>query len=277
MFGLRRENGLAVDAAAQDAHLVLRRAAPTLVAEDIHLVYRDGNVPTKALEGVNLRVANGEFLCILGPSGCGKTSLLRVLSGLVRPTQGRVYLDNELLTRPSRRVGLVFQAANLMPWRTVLRNVTLPLEVAGIPLAEAERRARALLDLVGLAGFEQAHPAQLSGGMQQRVAIARALVQDPVVLLMDEPFGALDALTRERLSLEFLRIWSTRRQTVVMVTHDIQEAIFLADRVLVLSPRPGRVVLEMAVPLPRPRTLDVLYTSEFAALAREARGAIAQA
>jgi NitT/TauT family transport system ATP-binding protein len=266
-----------VDAAAQDAHLVLRRAAPTLVAEDIHLVYRDGNVPTKALEGVNLRVANGEFLCILGPSGCGKTSLLRVLSGLVRPTQGRVYLDNELLTRPSRRVGLVFQAANLMPWRTVLRNVTLPLEVAGIPLAEAERRARALLDLVGLAGFEQAHPAQLSGGMQQRVAIARALVQDPVVLLMDEPFGALDALTRERLSLEFLRIWSTRRQTVVMVTHDIQEAIFLADRVLVLSPRPGRVVLEMAVPLPRPRTLDVLYTSEFAALAREARGAIAQA
>jgi len=277
MFGLRRENGLAVDATAQDAHLVLRRAAPTLVAEDIHLVYRDGNVPTKALEGVNLRVANGEFLCILGPSGCGKTSLLRVLSGLVRPTQGRVYLDNELLTRPSRRVGLVFQGANLMPWRTVLRNVTLPLEVAGIPLAKAEERARALLDLVGLAGFEEAHPAQLSGGMQQRVAIARALVQDPVVLLMDEPFGALDALTRERLSLEFLRIWSTGRQTVVMVTHDIQEAIFLADRVLVLSPRPGRVVLEMAVPLPRPRTLDVLYTSEFAALAREARRAIAQA
>lgn len=275
MFGLKRENGLAADAAQQEARFLLRRTAPTLAAEDIHLVYRDGNVPTKALEGVDLRVANGEFLCILGPSGCGKTSLLRVLSGLVRPTQGRVYLDNELLTRPSRRVGLVFQGANLMPWRTVLRNVTLPLEVAGIPLAEAETRARPLLDLVGLTGFEKAHPAHLSGGMQQRVAIARALVQDPVVLLMDEPFGALDALTRERLSLEFLRIWSARRQTVVMVTHDIQEAIFLADRVLVLSPRPGRVLLEMPIPLPRPRTLDALYTSEFAALAREVRGAIA--
>ncbi len=275
MFGLKRENGGAVGAEVQGAQLLLRRAAPTLVAEDIHLVYRDGNVPTKALEGVDLRVADGEFLCILGPSGCGKTSLLRVLSGLVCPTQGRVYLDHEPLTRPSRRVGLVFQGANLMPWRTVLRNVTLPLEVAGVPLAEAEARARAFLDLVGLAGFEEAHPAQLSGGMQQRVAIARALVHDPVVLLMDEPFGALDALTRERLSLEFLRIWSARRQTVVMVTHDIQEAIFLADRVLVLSPRPGRVVLELLVPLPRPRTLDLLYTPEFAALAREVRGAIA--
>lgn len=274
MFGLKRGNGRG-QSTTQEADLLLQRTAPTLAAEDIHLVYRDGNVPTKALEGVTLRVANGEFLCILGPSGCGKTSLLRVLSGLVQPTQGRVLLDNQPLTRPSRRVGLVFQGANLMPWRTVLRNVTLPLEVAGVPLAEAQVRALPLLDLVGLSGFEQAHPAQLSGGMQQRVAIARALVQDPVVLLLDEPFGALDAITRERLGLEFLRIWATRRQTVVMVTHDIQEAIFMADRVMVLSPRPGRVVLEMPVPLPRPRSLDLLYTPEFAGIARQVRTAIA--
>jgi len=272
MFGRKAGPSAALETDVPD--LTPRQAAPPLAAEGIHLVYRDGNVPTTALEGVSLRVANGEFLCILGPSGCGKTSLLRVLSGLIRPTAGRVLLDNKPLLRPSRRVGLIFQGANLMPWRTVLRNVTLPLEVAHVPLAEAEAKARELLELVGLSGFEEAHPAQLSGGMQQRVAIARALIHDPVVLLMDEPFGALDALTRERLSLEFLRIWSHRRQTIVMVTHNIQEALFLADRVLVLSPRPGRVVLEMEVSLPRPRTLEILYTQEFADLSRRVRGAI---
>ena len=273
MFGLRW-NGYTATLEAPAAEPAPPRAAPTLVAEDIHLVYRDGNVPTTALEGVHLRVEQGEFLCILGPSGCGKTSLLRVLSGLVRPTRGRVLLDNVPLVRPSRRVGLVFQGANLMPWRTVLRNVTLPLEVAQVSQAEAEAKARALLELVGLSGFEEAHPAQLSGGMRHRVAIARALVHDPVILLMDEPFGALDALTRERLGLEFLRIWSARQQTIIMVTHNIQEAIFLADRILVLSARPGRVVLETDVPLPRPRTLDVLYTHEFADLSRTIRQAI---
>lgn len=274
MFG-RRQEAAPATAVPSAAGLEARQAAPTLAAEDIHLTYLDGNVPTKALEGITLRVDKGEFLCILGPSGCGKTSLLRVLSGLAKPTAGQVLLDNQPLTKPSRQVGLIFQGANLMPWRTVLRNVTLPLEVAGVPLGEASRRAERLLHLVGLAGFEEAHPAQLSGGMQQRVAIARALVHDPVVLLMDEPFGALDAITREHLSLEFLRIWSRRQQTVIMVTHNIQEAVFMADRVMVLSPRPGRVVLEMDIPLPRPRTPDLPYSRRFAEVARRIHQAIA--
>jgi len=273
MFG-RRSDSSPTTLEAHAPNVTLHQEVPPLVAEDIHLVYHDGNVPTKALEGISLRVAKGEFLGILGPSGCGKTSLLRVLSGLVRPTAGRVFLGSEPLVTPSRRVGLIFQGANLMPWRTVLRNVTLPLEVAQVPLPQAQAKAQDLLQLVGLSGFEQAHPAQLSGGMQQRVAIARALVHDPVILLMDEPFGALDAITRERLSLEFLRIWSAHHQTIVMVTHNIQEAVFLADRVLVLSPRPGRVVLEMPIPLPRPRTQDTLYSREFADLSRRVRQAI---
>ena len=251
-----------------------RPAAPALAAHEIGLVFHDGNVPTHAIKDVSLRVEQGEFLCVLGPSGCGKTSLLRVLAGLVHPTSGHVFLDDKPLLDPSRQVGMIFQSANLMPWRTVLRNVTLPLEVAGIRGGRARRRARELIDLVGLTGFEEAHPAQLSGGMQQRVAIARALSHDPLILLMDEPFGALDAITRERLRIEFLRIWGDQRQTVVMVTHSIQEAAFLADRVLVMSPRPGHIVLEQSVPLPRPRTLDMLYGQEFGDISHQIRKAI---
>ncbi|NLE75153.1 MAG: ABC transporter ATP-binding protein [Chloroflexi bacterium] len=246
-----------------------------LAAEAIELTYQDGNVPTKALEDVTFRVAQGEFLCILGPSGCGKTTLLRVLAGLIPPSGGQVLLDGQPIVSPSREVGLVFQTANLMPWRTVCRNVTLPLEVAGLPLAEARARAGPLLQLVGLAGFEEAHPAQLSGGMQQRVAIARALAPEPKVLLMDEPFGALDAITRERLNVELLKIWDLQRQTIVMVTHSIREATFLADRILVMGPRPSRIIMELAVPLPRPRTLDMMYTPEYGQLSRRLRATIA--
>lgn len=247
---------------------------PILIVDQVKMTFRTQQGKLWALAGVSFRVAPGEFLCIVGPSGCGKTTLLRILGGLAKPTGGSVYLEGEPLTAPRRRIGFVFQKAALLPWRTVLENVTLPLEIQGVEAAEARRRAEELLELVRLAGFEGAYPHELSGGMEQRVAIARALVHDPAILLLDEPFGALDALTRERMNLELLRIWRAKRKTVVMVTHSIQEAIFLADRVLVMSPRPGRIEASFPVPLPRPRRLEMLYDDEFGALSRQVRRAI---
>ena len=247
---------------------------PILIVDQVKMTFRTQQGRLWALGGVSFRVAPGEFLCIVGPSGCGKTTLLRILGGLAKPTGGSVYLEGEPLTAPRRRIGFVFQKAALLPWRTVLENVTLPLEIQGVEAAEARRRAEELLELVRLAGFEGAYPHELSGGMEQRVAIARALVHDPAILLLDEPFGALDALTRERMNLELLRIWRAKRKTVVMVTHSIQEAIFLADRVLVMSPRPGRIEASFPVPLPRPRRLEMLYDDEFGALSRQVRRAI---
>jgi len=247
---------------------------PILIVDQVKMTFRTQQGKLWALAGVSFRVAPGEFLCIVGPSGCGKTTLLRILGGLAKPTGGSVYLEGEPLTAPRRRIGFVFQKAALLPWRTVLENVTLPLEIQGVEAAEARRRAEELLELVGLAGFEGAYPHELSGGMEQRVAIARALVHDPAILLLDEPFGALDALTRERMNLELLRIWRAKRKTVVMVTHSIQEAVFLADRVLVMSPRPGRIEASFPIPLPRPRRLEMLYDDEFGALSRQVRRAI---
>ncbi len=247
---------------------------PVLVADGLRHVYRSGQGELKALDRVGLAVGRGEFVAIVGPSGCGKSTLLRILGGLLVPTEGRVHLNGRLLASPRRQVGYVFQKVNLMSWRTVLRNVILPLEVAGVPRSEAERRARDLLVLVGLEGFGNVYPRELSGGMAQRVAIARALVGDSEVLLLDEPFGSLDALSREQMNLELLRIWRARGVTALMVTHDLQEAIFLADRVLVMSPRPGRICAEVRVDLPRPRTLEVMYTEFFGALSRRVREAI---
>jgi NitT/TauT family transport system ATP-binding protein len=236
------------------------------------LTYRFGDLLT--LDDVSFAVEPQEFVALVGPSGSGKSTLLRLLGGLLRPTSGQVLFEGQPLTGPRRRLGFVFQKANLMPWRTVLANVTLPLELQGVPAAEAARRAHELLDLVGLTGFEASLPRGLSGGMEQRVAIARALVHNPDVLLLDEPFGALDALTRERMGAELLRIWEARKKTVVLVTHSIPEALLLADRVLVLSPRPGRIRLALDVPLPRPRRMEMEYSPEFGALAAEVRGAI---
>ena len=247
---------------------------PSLRAEGIRHIYRSGQGELLALDGVRLAVEQGEFVAIAGPSGCGKSTLLRILGGLLVPTEGQVHLDGRSLSSPRRQVGYVFQKVNLMPWRTVLRNVTLPLEVARLSRLQAEQRAWDLLTLVGLEEFAAVYPRQLSGGMAQRVAIARALVGDPEVLLLDEPFGSLDALSREQMNLELLRIWQARRVTAVMVTHDLQEAVFLADRVLVMSPRPGRICAEVAVDLPRPRTLEVMYTEFFGALLRRVRNAI---
>ncbi len=249
--------------------------APVLEANGVQMTFYDpGRADLLALDDMTVSVVEGEFLAIVGPSGCGKSTLLRLLSGLLRPIAGQVCFRGRPLTAPRREIGLVFQRANLMPWRTVLDNILLPLEVAGVPQAEMLERAQALVVLVGLEGFADAFPHQLSGGMQQRVALARALVHEPSVLLLDEPFGSLDALTRERMNAELLRIWALNRPTVVMVTHSIPEATLLADRVLVMTPRPGQVRAEFPVSLPRPRQMTLTLEPDFLCLTRAIRAEI---
>jgi len=257
----------------------VRAAGPALlVAEQVERQYDAINgaeaAPTRALASTSLQIDAGEFVAIVGPSGCGKTTLLRILGGLLQPTSGQVILKGDVLAGPRPEIGYVFQHANLMPWRTVLRNVALPLELQGRPAAEIDERARAVLALVGLQGFEQSYPRQLSGGMAQRAALARTLVHEPELLLLDEPFGALDAITRERMNLELLGIRQAYDYTAIMVTHNIHEAVFLAGRVLVMSHRPGRIVAQIPVPLPYPRTLELMGSPEFASLTREVRRAI---
>lgn len=247
---------------------------PVIVAKNINAIFPNENGGLRALDSLSFSVYPQEFVCVLGPSGSGKSTLLRILSGLLNPTSGSVFYRGEKVTRPWLGVGLVFQKANLMPWRTVLENIVLPLELRRTPEVVSQARARDLVDLVGLQGFESSLPGDLSGGMAQRVAIARALVHEPDVLLLDEPFGSLDALTRERMGAELLRIWNAHQKTVIMVTHSIPEALFLADRVLVLSPRPGRLRLDLRVDLPRPRDPEILYTPDFGKLACQLRDAI---
>ena len=245
-----------------------------MAVEHLGHFYHNPQGRVEALADITFQVAPQEFVCLVGPSGCGKSTLLRLMAGLLKPTRGVVCLDGQPLDGPRRPIGIVFQRANLMPWRSVRDNVALPLELAGVPRDEAVRRADTLIELVGLSGFERARPRNLSGGMEQRVAIARALVHDPEILLLDEPFGSLDAMTREHMSLELVRIWQASRKTIVMVTHNIQEAVFLADRVIVLSPRPGRVRATFDIPLPRPRDVAVQYGRWFGELAGQVRAAI---
>jgi NitT/TauT family transport system ATP-binding protein len=249
--------------------------SPILRVESLSKTFdSSNNGPLLAVANISFAVLPGEFLCIVGPSGCGKTTLLQLLAGLLLPTRGHVWINDNLLTRPHPEIGIVFQKPNLMPWRTVLNNVLLPLQIEVIPAAEAQERAHEALALVGLTEFASAYPKHLSGGMEQRVAVARALIQQPKILLLDEPFSALDALTRERLNSELLRLWQSRHLTAVMVTHNIREAVFLADRVLVLSPRPATVSAEFTINLPRPRPKGIEYTEEFGRLAYEIRQAI---
>jgi len=225
-----------------------------------------------ALQGVDLAVQEGEFVSIVGPSGCGKSTLLRILAGLDEHTEGSVQLGGQLIAGPSRDVGVVFQAANLLPWFTVRQNVELPLRVGGAKAPPGDRIDE-LLAVAGLADFADRYPYELSGGMQQRAGICRALARDPRTLLMDEPFGALDALTRERMNLELQRIWQASRKTVLLITHSISEAIFLADRVVVMSGRPGRVLCDLPVAIPRPRHFDTIIAHpEYPRLAKEIRG-----
>lgn len=245
-----------------------------LEVRDLTAVFDTSNGGLHTLDQVSFSVRAQEFVCILGPSGVGKSTLLRILAGLLPPTAGEVRYHGRLLAGTHRSVGLVFQKANLMPWRDVLANIMLPLEVEGMPADEAMARALEMVELVGLTGFEHSLPRDLSGGMAQRVAIGRALVGDPDMLLLDEPFGSLDALTRERMGGELLRIWQARRKTVLMVTHSISEALYLADRVLVLNGRPARLALDLPVDLPRPRLESMRYTPEFGWLAQRVREAI---
>ena len=245
-----------------------------LRVERVRHTYHDASGHTEALDDISLNIAPGEFVCLVGPSGSGKSTLLRILAGLIRPEAGRIWLDGQLVQSPGRSVGIVFQKANLMPWRTLTGNVVLPLEVEGVPLAERQRRAGEWIERIGLRGFERTYPGGLSGGMEQRVAIARALISNPSILLLDEPFGSLDALTRERMALELMRIWSAQRTTVVMVTHSIPEAAFLGDRVLVMTPRPGRIAADFPVKLARPRDLSLLQQEAFGELTGRIRATI---
>ena len=243
----------------------------------IDKAFAQNDTTVRALGQVSFSVAHGEFVSLVGPSGCGKSTLLRLLGGLLAPDNGMVTIDGKPLREPRRDIGFVFQRANLMPWRTVLDNIALPLQVQGMPLAEARREAQRLSDLVGLQGFETAHPHQLSGGMQQRAVLARALIHQPQLLLLDEPFGALDALTRERMNFELLRIWQLRASTIILVTHSINEAVLMSDRVLVMGPRPGRIVATLPIPLGRPRHIDLLTDERFGGLVLAVRRWIDQA
>lgn len=247
-------------------------ALPTAVhIQNLEISFTDENGLLTALDDVNLTVNSQEFICILGPSGAGKSVLLRVLAGLLQPTQGSVEFG---IGKDRPRIGFVFQAANLMPWRTVLQNITLPLELQGVDHDIATKQALEWVDIVGLKGFEHTWPGDLSGGMAKRVAIARAFIHDPDLLLLDEPFGALDSLTRERMGTELLNLWQMRQKTVIMVTHSISEALLLSDRILVLSARPGHICYELHNNLPRPRQEEIRYTPLFNDLARTLRGTI---
>ena len=253
-------------------------AAPQLEVRGVNKIYQARQGEVHALSDVNLSIAQGEFISLVGRSGCGKTTLLRILAGLLDPTSGDVLAEGQSVWKGTKRnddalraFGLVFQDANLFPWFTVWENISLPLKLRGVGTKERKARASELCELVGLPGFENAYPRELSGGMRQRAAIARALSTDPHILLMDEPFGALDALTRDKMNLELQSIHAQAGATVVFVTHSITEAAFLADRVVLLSPRPGRIRSVTPMPMPRPRSLDVESDPEFNEIVRELR------
>jgi len=254
--------------------LIAVLAEPILKVRDLTAAFPNGNGGLQVLDQISFEVRESEFVCLLGPSGSGKSTLLRIMAGLLGYQKGMVILDGRQMDGPRRGVGIVFQKSNLMPWRTVRENIILPLELQNSSEQDAALAAQELIELVGLQGFEESLPRDLSGGMAQRVAIARALVHDPELLLLDEPFGALDALTRERMASELLRIWTARCKTVFMVTHDISEALYLADRVLAFSERPARITLDLEVDLPRPRKPEMRYTPVFGQMAQRLREAI---
>ncbi len=258
----------------------MRSVTPGTAAREILAVrrlskrYGAGAEPILALRDIDFTVADGEFLSIVGPSGCGKTTLLKILAGLLPASDGEAVLNGTPIAGPRRDIGVVFQSPVLFPWRNVLNNVLLPADVQRLGRAPMEKRAYELLKLVGLDGFERRYPWELSGGMQQRVALVRALIHDPAFLLMDEPFGALDAMTREQMNVELQRIWLERKKTVIFITHSTAEAVFLGDRVMVMTPRPGRIGDIFEVDLPRPRTLDVMNTEAFGGYVRRIRNVL---
>ena len=242
---------------------------PYLRLQGLSKVYATRNGPVRALDQISVSERRGEFLSILGPSGCGKSTLLMIAAGLMSPSSGVVTVDGQLVTRPRTDIGIVFQSPVLLEWRTSLANVMLQAEAKKLERPAAERRARELLASVGLSGFEDKYPHELSGGMRQRVSLCRALIHNPPQLLMDEPFGALDALTRDQLVLDLLQIWDERRMTVLFITHSVPEAVFLSDRVIVMTPRPGRIDRVIDIDLPRPRKLSMREMPAFARYSRE--------
>lgn len=257
------------------SEFISRNETTEIMLDNIGMTYKtDDNRDVTALTSVSLNIQRGEFISLLGPSGCGKTTLLRIIADLLTPTQGAITVGGETprAARLAQRYGIVFQSAVLYDWRTVRKNVMLPLEIMHIPKAEREERADKMLELVGLSDFANHYPNQLSGGMQQRVGIARALAIRPEILLMDEPFSALDEFTREKLHVDLLKIWRKTNKTIVFVTHNIQESVFLSDRVCVLSPHPGRLSAVVDIDLPRPRTMELKNTPEFTALVAKVRG-----
>ncbi len=249
-------------------------AAPWVVeARDLSLTFETADGPVYALSQVNLQIGQGDFVSFIGPSGCGKTTLLRVIADLEQPTEGTITVEgvSPHEARQRRIYGYVFQAPALYPWRSIQRNVTLPLEIMGVPKAERQERAKRYLELVNLGGFEKKFPWQLSGGMQQRASIARALCFDPDLLLMDEPFGALDEIVRDHLNEQLLQLWDKTAKTVVFVTHSIPEAVFLSNKIVVMSPRPGRIIDVIETDFPRDRTLDIRESPEFLEVAHRVR------
>ena len=244
---------------------------PAIRLAGVNKAYGIGDASLLALHDVNLDIRGGEFVAVVGPSGCGKSTMLRVVSGLIPPGSGEVWIGGSRVRGTRRDIGIVFQSPVLFPWRTVLENVLLPIDVQELHRRDNLAKARELLALVGLRDFETRYPAELSGGMQQRVGIARALVHDPSILLMDEPFGALDAMTREHMNVELQRLWQSRTKTVLFITHSISEAVFLADRVVVMTPRPGRIAEVIEITLPRSRSLDMMSTAPFGDYVRRIR------
>lgn len=237
-------------------------------------VYRSSRGEVTALSDITLQIRRGEFVSIIGQSGCGKSTLLKMTAGVTATTSGAIHVAGHAVRGPASDLGMVFQTPILLEWRDVIDNVMLPIEILRRDRQAAHERARELLKLVGLGGFENRYPAELSGGMQQRVAITRALIIDPPILLMDEPFGALDALTRDEMAAELLRIWEETRKTILFVTHSIDEAVLLSDRVVVLTPRPGRVGMVLEIDLPRPRPPNIRYDPQFVRYAHALRDAI---
>jgi NitT/TauT family transport system ATP-binding protein len=250
---------------------------PLIAVDNVCRAFSNGAKTVNALERISFEIRTAEFVSIVGPSGCGKSTLLKILSGLLPASSGKILISGKAVKEPLENVGMVFQAPVLLKWRSVLGNILLPVEFAKRNVASHMERARSLITLVGLEGFDEMYPHQLSGGMQQRVSLCRALVTDPQLLLMDEPFGALDAMTRDELDLELLRLWEEKKKTVLFVTHSIQEAVFLSDRVLVMSARPGRLLEVLSIDLPRPRTLEMMSSPSFGEYTLRIRSLLASA
>lgn len=253
---LRLPNDAAIARSAENGVVQTERQTKIAI-EQARKVYQTKTGQTLALDDVSATIKEGEFVCIVGPSGCGKTTLLWAMSGLHPLTSGTILLDGKAVKGSQPQIGMVFQEANLLPWRSIMQNILYPLEIKGLEFPKYQHLIDRLLDKAGLRGFESKFPRELSGGMQQRASLVRCLSFDPAVMLLDEPFGALDAFTRDEMNLLLLDLWAEQKKTIVFVTHSILEAIFMADRVLVMTPRPGRLAREVVIDLPRPRTLDM--------------------